>query len=177
MKISTKTGDMGETSLFSGKRVPKNGIEIMVLGDLDELNSVLGWTKFGVKGDECGYCEVIEKIQEDLYRIMSIIANEFKCPENIEDISEKDIENIETEIVKREADITDLREFITPGISESSSRIFIARSVCRRAERAFVQYKSDYMKSMDEEQKKQIALTMKYLNRLSDLLFLLAYGK
>ncbi len=146
MKISTKTGDKGDSGLFDGKRLRKSAPIFAALGDLDELNSFLGWARNGEN-------PLIEKIQRDIYRIMSIVGFEMKVPKNIDALSEKDVQFLEEEIEKIEGD---LREFVLPG-----SKFDIARCVCRRAERSFVGA------GLEGD-------CLKYLNRLSDLLFLLA---
>lgn len=185
MKITTKTGDDGFTSLFGGKRVSKASCFIEAVGELDELNSFLGWVKAagGADGKLVG---LIDKIQDDLYRMMAVIGSGLKCPKNVAEISETDVEFLEKEILKRQGSVKKLRKFIRPGGGELSSRLHIARSVCRRAERGLVRMKGELLPEkeagLDEKNKADakpaggagLTESLKYLNRLSDLLFILA---
>jgi cob(I)alamin adenosyltransferase len=155
MKITTKTGDKGETGLFSGKRVSKGDLIIEVLGSLDELQSFLGFSK--VACDE-KHRAIIDKIQDDLYKIMAIISG------NLDINIEKDFKQLEGLIEQYEISSGELNKFIKPGENEASARIHVARTICRRAEREFVRLK--------ENQNKFILL---YLNRLSDFLFLMSF--
>jgi len=167
MKISTRTGDKGETSLFSGRRVSKSSEVIELLGSIDELTSLLGACRF-VIGHEGGkkVCKMIDRIQDDLYRIMSIIGFEMKAQPHIKEISDKDIVYLESEIERLEVKIGEIKEFVKPGRTEAASRFHIARSVCRRCERRAVLLSQEGMVVPE--------LILVYLNRLSDLLFLLA---
>lgn len=168
MRISTKTGDKGETSLFDGRRVAKDYELIDVLGGLDELQSFVGWCKFG--GGEVGVSEenlaVLEKIQDDLYRMMGVFGFEMKCPPSINPICEEDVEFLEKAMGKHEEALRGLREFIRPGSCEAAARFHVARSVCRRVERDIVRICGDI------EVPEAI---LKYVNRLSDLLFVFGY--
>lgn len=167
MKITTKSGDTGETSLFGGKKVSKNSPVIEVIGALDELQAFIGFCKFVVGFDDGkDICKILDKVQDDLYRMMSVVGFEMEHPENIKEISEKDLEYLEKEGKKHEGEIKDLHNFVKPGTSEASSRFQIARTVCRRVERRMVEFE-DAIGLPD--------LYLKYLNRLSDLLFVLAY--
>lgn len=167
MKITTKTGDGGETGLFGGGRVKKNSAFMWALGDLDELNSVLGWAKREVPEG----VELLERVQDDVYKIMSFIGSKFKWHPHIEPISELDIEFLESEVAKYEETVGGLSKFIRPGVNEAAARLHIARSVCRRAERSYVNVLEDTEESLDKD------MVLKYLNRLSDLLFVMAYDK
>lgn len=163
MRISTKTGDKGETGLFTSKRVKKNHILIGTLGDLDELHSFLGLARFGLETG--GEAAVVERIQDDLYRIMGIVGSEMKVPPSIQGISSEDVDFLEATAKTKEEAIGGLRKFIRPGTSEAAARLHVARSVCRRAERSLV----NAMEEFGGEEN-----VLKYLNRLSDLLFVLA---
>jgi len=160
MKITTKKGDKGETGLFDGKRVSKGTKVIEALGDLDELQSFLGFCK-NVKGFDEELAGLVEHLQDDIYRIMSIIGYEGKCPPSCKAISRFDVEFLEGAMDKY--DVGDLKKFVRPGVDEFSARFNVARSICRRAERAVVKL-GDEEKGLPEE-------IVKYLNRLSDLLF------
>lgn len=206
MKITTKTGDGGETGLFGGKRVRKSSAYMSALGDLDELNSVLGWAgvaareasrseKNPPRGGESARAEVsqenfelFERLQDDVYKIMSFIGSEFKWHMHIEPISEADVELLEDEIAKYEEAVGGLNKFIKPGGNEKAARLHIARSVCRRAERSYVavmeeQSSGDSAKTGEHEKmaggftSADSLAVLKYLNRLSDLLFVMAYSE
>lgn len=169
MKITTKTGDDGFTSLLGGKRVSKASCFIEAVGELDELNSFLGWVKSEKKAG-AEITKLIDKIQNDLYRMMAVIGSGLKCPKNVAKIGESDVEFLGKEILKRQGSVEKLRGFVPPGGGELSSRLHIARSVCRRSERSLVKITADYLFTG------KLAESLKYLNRLSDLLFILAYS-
>lgn len=164
MRISTKKGDHGETGLFNGKRVKKSDPIIKIIGELDELNSFLGFAKVSIM--DIYVFDVFERVQKDIYRIMSVIGNEMKPPKDIKAIKDEDIECLEKQVEKLENSMSVSDKFVVPGESELSARIHLVRSVCRRAERTVVEY--------TEELKIPLSI-LKYLNRLSDLLFLLAH--
>ncbi len=176
MKITTKTGDKGETSLFGGRRVSKASDFIRVVGDLDELQAVVGWchveaahtarhgalASAGREQVDGGSLQILERVTDDLYRMMSVVGFEFKCPGNIRAIDESDVEFLEGFMAKHEAEMDKVKAFVRPGgSSELAARLHIARTVCRRVERGMVEVGGD--REM-----------LKYLNRLSDLLFVLA---
>lgn len=168
MKITTKTGDKGETSLFGGRRVSKAAGIIVLVGELDELQAVVGWCRVEA-GERVG---ALERVVDDLYRIMSVVGFEFKCPGNIRAIDESDVEFLEKEMGKYEKEVGDLAKFVRPGgASELAARLHIARTVCRRVERGMVEITS----GMGEE-RSTMEKILKYLNRLSDFLFVLAQG-
>lgn len=164
MKVYTKTGDKGTTALIGGKRVPKNDIRVESYGTVDELNSWIGYLR---DHDEIGkeqFDELIE-IQDRLFTIQSILAiqpggTKMKLPQ----VSEKDITFIENAIDKMNETLPPLRKFVLPGGKKILSACHIARTVCRRAERLTV--------AIDEETE-QYLISLKYLNRLSDYLFVL----
>lgn len=164
MKITTKTGDKGQTSLFGGRRVSKADDYIDLLGELDELQAFIGFAKCEIK--EGGLRKNLIKIEDDLYRLMSIVGFEFKVPKNIKVIDEEDVTFLEKEIEAHQSDVGELSEFVRPGGSEISARLHLARCVCRRVERSFVKFLKDETLYAD---------ILKYLNRLSDLLFIYAY--
>lgn len=175
MKITTKTGDKGETSLFTGRRVKKTDVLVDLLGELDELNSFLGVCKFVCWGREVDNFEVLEKIQNDLYGIMAVVGNEFKRVAGISGFSDKDVIFLENEMKKREMNFPGMSKFILPGSSAASANFHVARCVCRRVERKFCVYLESVLHSgvFNEEQKENADIILKYLNRLSDLLFVL----
>ncbi len=165
MRIATKKGDLGESCLYSGRKLKKSALIFDVLGDLDELNSVLGLAKVSVKSFE-EVAALIDHMQEDVYRIMSIVGNEGQSPKATLMIEESDVEYLEEALERAENEVGIITKFIKPGVNEISARMHVARSVCRRAERKAV---------MHMEELKMNETIVKYLNRLSDLLFILAY--
>lgn len=170
MKITTKTGDRGETSLFGGRRVSKASPYIGTLGHLDELQSYVGWARCALAESDSSekVCEALDRMQDDIYRMMSIVGFEMKVPKTIQAICEKDVEFLESIIEAQQDKLKDLNKFIRPGSNEIAARLHIARSFCRRVERLFV---ADQI----ADQFKGAELIIMYLNRLSDCLFVLAY--
>lgn len=168
MKITTKTGDKGETSLFGGKRVSKASSFIELVGELDELQALVGWCRVSMKGEDA---LAMDKVQDDLYRMMSVVGFEFKCPSNIKMIEESDVAFLEKEMGKYEEEMDEVKKFVRPGGSELGARLHIARTVCRRVERGIV----EMSEGVSEEGKDVAGAILKYLNRLSDFLFVLAY--
>lgn len=165
MKIYTKTGDKGLTSLIGGTRVPKHHLRIESYGTVDELNSYIGLIRdqSEVKTD---IKDLLKEIQDRLFTIGSSLASDpEKSKMKIPDLYETDIERLEIEMDRMNEILPDLKHFILPGGSTTVSYCHIARCVCRRAERITVHLAED---SFVEEK-----ITI-YLNRLSDYLFVLA---
>jgi cob(I)alamin adenosyltransferase len=164
MKIYTKTGDQGTTSLFGGKRVSKADIRIDTYGTVDELNSWIGL----VRDQEVNQKrkDALVEIQDRLFTIGSILATE---PGNtkvkIPTLSEADIQFLETEIDRMDGALEPMRFFVLPGGHQSVSNCHVARTVCRRAERLTIALHN--LESVN-------ALVIQYLNRLSDYLFVLS---
>jgi len=164
MKIYTKTGDKGDTSLFGGQRVPKDALRIEAYGTVDELNSVLGV----VRADNANSAidKVLGQVQNQLFNLGADLAtpraNEKKSVKRIE---WKDTRTLEKVIDSLEPKLKPLRSFILPGGLPTAARLQFARTVCRRAERIVVRL------SRNEDIGEDITV---YLNRLSDLLFVLA---
>lgn len=171
MKIYTKTGDKGTTSLFGGTRVPKHHIRIESYGTVDELNAHIGLVKDQDVDNHTR--EVLNRLQDRLFTLGAILATD---PEkailksgkerlNIPKITEKDIELLEKEMDSMNEELPEMTHFVLPGGHPSVSVCHIARCVCRRAERlATALYE---LSPFDE-------LVLQYLNRLSDYLFVLA---
>lgn len=164
MKIYTKTGDLGQTSLLGGKRLPKNDLRIEAYGTVDELNSFTGLVRDHLT-DEALKLFLIE-VQDRLFTIGSNLAaagetEKFKIPK----ISESDIEILEKEMDKMDAELPPMRTFVLPGGNVVVSHAHVCRTVCRRAERRCVEL-------MQHEQIE--AIIVKYLNRLSDYFFVLS---
>lgn len=165
MKIATKTGDDGSTGLFGGRRVSKSALVIEVLGCLDELQAFLGWCKVSCEGD---FADVLDKVQDDLYGMMGKISGEEGAG-----VGEKNILWIEELIEKYESDSGGIDGFVKPGKDEFSARLHIARTVCRRAERRAVKYFEKSLPGQTIKNNSNFKNILIYLNRLSDLLFLL----
>ncbi len=171
MKVYTKTGDKGTTALFGGTRVPKDHIRIESYGTVDELNSYIGLIRDQEINDH--YKKILIEIQDRLFTIGAILATppEKEVMKNGElrlqklGIVESDIELLENEIDTMENELPPMTHFVLPGGHTTVSYCHIARCVCRRAERLSVQLNHN-------EPVAEIAL--KYLNRLSDYLFVLA---
>ena len=164
MKIYTKTGDIGETSLFGGRRVSKSDLRIETYGTTDELNSWIGLIRDVTANEQ--ERELLKEIQDRIFTIGAELAadpdnQKLKTP----DLHEADIEALEKGIDAMDAVLEPLRNFILPGGHVSISYCHVARTVCRRAERLAVHL---------HKESEVHPLIIKYLNRLSDYLFTLA---
>ncbi len=175
MSIATKSGDKGNSSLYDGKRLSKSSAVFDVLGQLDELHSRLGFSKFGDSLPP-ELIQNIEKAQDDIYRLMSVVGFEMKCPEHIESISKDDVEFLNKKVEDLESQIKErLSKFIRPGTTETAAKFHLVRTACRTAERKLIEYlTAEHFEDMQKE-KPDIKYSMQYLNRLSDLAFLWAY--
>lgn len=166
LKIYTKTGDAGNTSLIGGTKVPKSHIRIETYGTVDELNSHIGLCNDHLQ--DAASRQMLKEIQDRLFTIGSSLACD---PEReplmkIPDLKDADITLLETEIDRMNEALPPMRFFILPGGHPAVSSLHIARCVCRRAERLCVH--------MHQEGLFVDALVIKYLNRLSDYLFVLS---
>jgi cob(I)alamin adenosyltransferase len=166
MKIYTKTGDGGETGLFGGGRVSKAHGRVEAYGAIDELNSVIGWAITQQRDEAIG--EQLLAVQADLFTIGAQLAT----PEGsrarrpvVPDLPESRIGELEQWIDELQANLPELRHFILPGGSAPGAALHLARTVCRRAERRVVALRE--LEAIEPS-------TITYLNRLSDLLFVLA---
>jgi cob(I)alamin adenosyltransferase len=164
MKIYTKTGDKGYTSLIGGTRVPKHHLRIESYGTVDELNSYIGLIRDQAIADEDK--ETLKEIQDRLFTIGSTLASDPKKSKmKIPDLHEEDIVFLESEMDKMNLILPELRHFILPGGNTIASYCHIARCVCRRAERMTVHL------AEEEFVEEKVII---YLNRLSDYLFTLS---
>jgi cob(I)alamin adenosyltransferase len=163
MKIYTKTGDAGTTGLFGGKRLPKNHLRIEAYGTVDELNSYVGLVRDVATNDEIR--DLLKSVQDRLFTIGSNLASDPDKNVITPDLNVADIEALEQAIDQMNEELPALRNFILPGGHTTVSFCHIARCVCRRAERLTV--------ALHENEPVE-ALILKYLNRLSDYLFVLA---
>ena len=171
MKVYTKTGDTGTTALFGGTRVPKDHIRIESYGTVDELNSYIGLIRDQEMNSH--YKDILIEIQDRLFTVGAILATppEKEVMKNGElrlknlGIVETDIELLENEIDAMEDSLPQMTHFVLPGGHTTVSYCHIARCVCRRAERLSVHL--DHIEPI-------APIAIKYLNRLSDYLFVLA---
>ena len=166
MKIYTKAGDQGKTSLIGGTRVPKSHIRIESYGTVDELNSFIGLLNDLVVDAKIN--ADLKEIQDRLFTVGSSLAcdSEKESALKIPDLKEEDIVRLETAMDAMNEVLAPMKSFIIPGGHQAISTAHIARCVCRRAERWCV--------NMQEEDLFVETLVIKYLNRLSDYLFTLA---
>lgn len=164
MKIYTKTGDKGQTSLIGGTRVAKNHIRIETYGTVDELNSYVGL--IGCQQIDAHYQVVLKEIQDRLFTIGASLASDpEKSTKKIPDLLVTDIELLETEIDTMNDLLPPLKHFVLPGGNSLVSYCHVARCVCRRAERLTVALAEDSFVDPN------VGI---YLNRLSDYLFVLS---
>lgn len=164
MKLYTKTGDDGYTSLIGGTRVPKYHLRIESYGTVDELNSYIGLIRSQEIDEHDRF--MLKEIQDRLFTIgSSLAADPEKSKMKIPDLHLKDIELLEIEMDRMETNLPQLKHFILPGGNNAVSFCHLARCVCRRAERIIIELSEN---SFVEEKVKI------YLNRLSDYLFMLA---
>lgn len=164
MKIYTKGGDKGKTSLYDNSRVPKDSVRVESYGTVDELNSVLGFAKNFVNDEEI--YDLIRSIQRKLFNLAGELAtpNWNKFPEKI---TEEDIKFLEDKIdyYLEQMNKKERSMFIIPGSSKASGALHQARTICRRAERRITKLAGKADISLDLQ---------KYVNRLSDLIYTLA---
>ena len=162
MKIYTKTGDTGQTSLLGGARTDKDCINLMVIGEIDELNAELGMAR-ALLGVEVP-AEFLRKISRDLFKVGSELAatqNE-NVSASLDKISEKEIFELEKEIDEMWGELPELKNFILPGGCLAAASLHKARAICRRAERALITFGREIKLRPELYQ---------YINRLSDYLF------
>lgn len=164
MKIYTRRGDQGETSLFSGERVGKDFPRVAAYGTLDELNSVLGIALSLAQNKRVQ--EVLLSLQHKLFQAGADLATTSACKRPVDRIQKSDWGSLETLIDELEGELPFLKDFILPGGSSGAAFVHFARVVCRRAERQIVA-----LMKTDEDVNSELLI---YLNRLSDLLFVLA---
>ncbi len=149
-RIYTRGGDKGETSLGDGSRVSKLDPRVAAMGDVDELNSLVGWAGG------------LDRIENELFDLGADVSVPFAGNEERLRVTDDAIERLEQEIEAANAALPELKSFVLPGGAEQAARLFLARAVCRRAERAVLAVPDTN------------PLAAVYLNRLSDLLFVLA---
>lgn len=164
MKIYTKKGDQGNTQLLGGKKVPKHHQRIDAYGTVDELNSYVGLLRDVI--EDKSTTSILLEIQDRLFTMGALLAyDDVKNKMNLPQISESDVELLETEIDAMNDTLPPMRSFVLPGGHTTVSFCHITRCICRRAERLTTQLDQNIL---------QRDLILKYLNRLSDYFFVLS---
>jgi len=164
MKIYTKTGDKGKTSLYGGKRTTKDTLRIEAYGTVDELNSALGIARALRPNVELD--DILKKLQNDLFVLGADMATPSGVKShNVPRVGEHHITGLEHAIDSLDARLQPLSTFVLPGGSQLASQLHLARTICRRAERLVVKL---------SRKEKIGSWCVVYLNRLSDLLFVMA---
>jgi cob(I)alamin adenosyltransferase len=172
MKIYSKTGDQGETNLFSGERLHKCDLRVEAYGTLDELNSNLGVVLSQMGAGYADLRSELELIQIQIFKIGSFLASTSDSPARgqLPPLTEEPIQGLEQAIDRMTAELPPLTSFILPGGHVLAGTTHVARTVCRRAERAIV----SVFISPDGQVDPHLPLALQYFNRLADYLFVLA---
>jgi cob(I)alamin adenosyltransferase len=166
VKVYTRGGDRGETSLFGGQRVRKDDPRVEAYGDVDELNAVIGSALAEIRDEDLR--EMLETVQRSLFDLGAELATpdpERREEKGIRRVSDSDVEALEQAIDRLDTELEPLRVFVLPGGERAAALLHHARTVCRRAERRVV--------GLSEEDG-SAEIPLRYLNRLSDLLFTIA---
>jgi cob(I)alamin adenosyltransferase len=163
VKIYTRRGDRGETDLFGGGRVSKDNLRVCAYGDVDELNACLGVAV--ADSEQSDLCSTVLRIQCSLFDLGSQLATPKRDHDKIPRVQNADVAELELEIDRLESELESLESFILPGGTRTAAAFHHARTVCRRAERNVV--------ALDREEELDEPI-VQYLNRLSDLLFVMA---
>jgi cob(I)alamin adenosyltransferase len=171
-KIYTRTGDAGTTALGTGARVPKHSLRVAAYGSVDEANASIGMARAHLAGSHADLDAVLARIQNDLFDLgADLCAPEAAAAERRDEprrerlrVSEAQVARLEEEIDRMNADLAPLRSFVLPGGSPAAAALHVARTVCRRAEREIAALASQPGEPVG-------APVLKYINRLSDLLF------
>jgi cob(I)alamin adenosyltransferase len=167
-KVYTRSGDAGKTALVGGERISKSNNRIDLYGEVDELNSHVGFSRSLISKNEEQF-EYLEELQVLLFDLGSNLAclpedrEKYKLPK----ISQKNVEDLESLIDKIEAQLEPLKYFILPGGNQLSSALHICRTVTRRIERKAILFNEDHTNDLPNE-------VFKFINRLSDYFFVLA---
>jgi cob(I)alamin adenosyltransferase len=158
-RIYTRGGDAGQTSLGDGSRVSKLDPLVRAYGAVDELNSILGWAQIEARDPR------LERIQNELFDLGADLSVPFDRDDGKLRITQDAVDRLEAECDDANAPLPELKSFVLPGGSEAAARLHVARAACRRTER-------ETLAAGEERELNPLALV--YLNRLSDLLFILA---
>ncbi len=160
MKIYTRGGDDGSTGLYGGARVSKADLRVDAYGAVDELNAMLGWIRATETSDNVD--AILGRAQDTCFRLGAWLASQPGRDPGVPPVNEEDVETLEAAIDAMEAQLEPLKTFILPGGSEAASRLHVARTVCRRAERRIVA-----LAQVEEVE----GVFIRWVNRVSDLLF------
>lgn len=163
MKIYTKTGDAGETSLFGGRRVAKTSKRIEAYGTVDELNASLGVATAAASDEKI--VALLDELQKDCFVVGADLATPLDDTHTIQRMGAEDVARLERHIDELDAELPALANFILPGGTACAAALHLARTICRRAERRVCELEQEGSINAD---------TRVYLNRLSDLLFVMA---
>jgi cob(I)alamin adenosyltransferase len=167
-KIYTRTGDAGLTALGSGERVPKHSLRIAAYGTVDETNAIIGVARIHAAAESAQVDAILGRIQNDLFDLgADLCAPEREGAKRNRErlrISDAQVKRLEDEIDTLNAELGPLTSFVLPGGSPAAAALHVARTVCRRAERVMVELAGQPGESVG-------APALKYINRLSDLLF------
>jgi cob(I)alamin adenosyltransferase len=165
-KIYTRTGDAGLTALGTGERVPKHSLRIAAYGTVDETNACIGLARLALAA-EPKLDAMLARVQNDLFDLgadLTVPEREGKPQRQRLRVSEAQVERLEAEIDELNAELSPLTSFVLPGGSAAAAALHVARTVCRRAERGVVALAGEGGEHVS-------ASALKYINRLSDLLF------
>ncbi len=168
MKIYTRRGDSGQTDLFGGDRVGKESIRVAAYGDVDELNATIGLAV--ASGSDPALESEFQRIQSALFDLGASLATPdaaHRKKTRVDGVGSADVDALESMIDRLELGLEELEAFILPGGSPAAAAFHVARTVCRRAERSVVRLAGTPGESVEET-------SVRYLNRLSDLLFVIA---
>ena len=165
MKIYTGTGDSGETDLFGEGRLAKDAPRVETYGTIDELNAVLGLARAETLPE--GIDRVLQRVQHELFQVGSQLATSHPERYGIRTIAAEHVRALEAEIDRFQAELAPLEQFVLPGGSRAGAALHVARTVCRRAERRLVA-------AVRQSEPPISTMLLAYLNRLGDLLFVLA---
>ena len=163
--IYTKTGDGGTTSLVGGTRVKKCDVRVEAYGTVDELNAHVGLLAEMIRATHAGYFELLKQVQHNLFIVQTLLATEADCKYELPKLPEDAVTGLEGEIDRLQEIVPKLKYFVIPGGTLAGAQCHVARTVCRRAERCVVTL--SHQNSVDD-------ILLRYLNRLSDYLFVLA---
>jgi cob(I)alamin adenosyltransferase len=166
-KIYTRTGDDGTTALGTGERVAKNALRVEAFGTIDETNAAIGLARALLAGSYAGVDAKLARIQNDLFDAgadLCVPGSTGKAAREPLRITELQVKRLEDEIDELNAELNPLRSFVLPGGSPAAAALHVARTVCRRAERAMVGLAAQPNEAVN-------AAALKYINRLSDFLF------
>lgn len=163
-RMYTRTGDMGETGLFSGERVPKDSLRVEAYGTVDELSCWIGYTRSLIEDNEID--ALLERIQQDLFLVGAELATRQKesRPRKVR-VTQAMVERLEEETDRLDAELPPLSTFIVPSGARAAAALHVARTIARRAERRTVTL---------AQNEKLNPILVSYLNRTSSLLFVLA---